>query len=95
MRVELGKALIAAGQPELRRFNCRRLSERDPDLADAHYSLGISFVATGQLQRAREEFAAAATFDPSNADAHFNLGTAWVQRVALRKHCRVSSRHSN
>jgi len=55
----------------------REAIEYEPDLAEAHYSLGLLLAEQeGRLDEAAEQLAKAAELAPDNARIHYNLGLA-------------------
>jgi tetratricopeptide (TPR) repeat protein len=54
-----------------------------PDLADAHYTLGILFWQRGEFDKATEELQKAIQNKPSYAEAHYTLGTIFKQQGKL------------
>ena len=75
-RVNLVRALLAAGEPR------RTLDAADaalavlPDNAELHFARGTALNALGQPLAAREALRRAVALDPSHAPSHLNLGNA-------------------
>ncbi len=54
-----------------------------PDLADAHYTLGILYWQRGEFDKATEEMHQALATKPDYAEAHYTLGTVYKQQGKL------------
>ena len=54
-----------------------------PDLADAHYTLGVLFWQKGEFDQATEELQKAIQNQPNYAEAHYTLGTVLKQQGKL------------
>jgi tetratricopeptide (TPR) repeat protein len=54
-----------------------------PDLADAHYTLGVLFWQKGDFDKASEELQKAIQNQPNYAEAHYTLGTVFKQQGKL------------
>ena len=54
-----------------------------PDLADAHYTLGVLFWQKGDFDKATEELQKAIQNQPNYAEAHYTLGTVYKQQGKL------------
>ena len=53
------------------------LSSRDPNNAEAHYSLGVHYKGLGDLKRAVKHYERSLQIDPENPRARNNLGTVY------------------
>ncbi len=78
--------------PQLRnstpRSGSRRRTRRNaislqPDLADAHYTLGVLFWQRGEFEKATEQLQQAIQAQPNYAEAHYTLGTVLKQEGKL------------
>ncbi len=56
-----------------------------PDLADAHYTLGILYWQRGEFDKATEEMQSALRSKPDYAEAHYTLGTVYKQQGKLQE----------
>ena len=54
-----------------------------PDLADAHYTLGVLFWQRGEFDKATAELQTAIRNQPNYAEAHYTLGTILKQQGKL------------
>jgi tetratricopeptide (TPR) repeat protein len=78
--VELGRALLLAGDAEGALLALSRGAELLPDQAEAHSALGVARLATGHADDAVASLARAAELDPGRAERHGNYGTALLMR---------------
>ena len=60
-----------------------RALELDPNLADAHYTLGVTLWQQGNFPQAATQLQAAIAANPGYAEAHYTLGTVYKQENKL------------
>jgi Flp pilus assembly protein TadD len=78
--VELGRALLLAGDADGALRALSKGVELVPDQAEAHSALGVARLATGHADDAVASLGRAAELDPGRAERHGNYGTALLMR---------------
>jgi tetratricopeptide (TPR) repeat protein len=76
LRQKLATALALSGDVPAAFVQYEELLRRDPDFAEAHYSLGVLFLGNGRRDLAIERFAAAVRADPTYLQARLQLANA-------------------
>lgn len=62
----------------------QRAIELQPDLADAHYTLGVLYWQRGEFDKAGMELQKTIQVQPNYAEAHYTLGTVYKQQGKLQ-----------
>jgi tetratricopeptide (TPR) repeat protein len=75
-RVNLVRALLAAGEPHRTLAAADAALAATPDRAELHFARGTALNALGQPHAARDALRRAVVLDPSHAPSHLNLGNA-------------------
>lgn len=79
IHVTYAKALLELGRPGDALDHLTRAVERDPDDADAQYSLGAALLAAGRPDAALPPLEAAVRLAPEDPEAHNNLANALLR----------------
>ncbi len=72
--LNLGLALLRAGQSEEGVAEIEKAKQIDPSLPHTYFNLGIEFKKTGDIDRSITEFEQMLKLTPHEAKAHYNLG---------------------
>ncbi len=72
--LQYGRVLMKDGQLQAAEAALRRATDLNPDLVEAHFTLGVLFYKEQDYPAAAEAFRRAAEVRPSYAWAHYNLG---------------------
>ena len=80
VRMNLGAALVRAGQPELARSELETAVRLDPEVPRTHFNLGTLLVSMQDDPAAIERFESALALDPAFLAAHFNLANAHLRQ---------------
>ncbi len=83
--LNLGIALLAAGQEDRAIPELRQTLALAPRHASARNNLGLALQAVNRLEEAAAEFRAAIALQPSFAEAHWNLGLALLAAGAFEE----------
>jgi tetratricopeptide (TPR) repeat protein len=95
-RVNLVRALLAAGEPRRTVDAADAALAATPDRAELHFARGTALNALGQPHAARDALHRAVALDPSHAPSHLNLGNACVDLddlEAAEHHVRAALAH--
>lgn len=79
-QVELGRALLVAGEGAQAEAALRKGVRLMPDEAEAHSALGVALLAIGKVEEAVTELTKARDLDPGSAARRGNLGTVLFMR---------------
>lgn len=75
-RLQLGRALLLAGEPAAARSVLEELTRRHPDSVDGWYHLGLAHLDLGDPAAAAVALARAVKLKPDHALGHYQLGVA-------------------
>ena len=78
MGVARALASISENDPNRRITELQAIVKQQPNLADAHFSLGDAYFDRGQYPQAEGEFKKVLELQPQNAGARFNLGITFL-----------------
>jgi tetratricopeptide (TPR) repeat protein len=93
--LNLGLALLRAGEGQAGIAQIERAKELDPALPHSYFNLGIEFKRSGDIDRAISEFEQMARLTPGEAKAHYNLGQLYRLKdnnVAALERFRLAAR---
>jgi tetratricopeptide (TPR) repeat protein len=95
-RINLGRLLHEAGDPDAAAAQYRLALEARPDDVTAAFNLGVALDDLGQRREAEAAYLRAVAIDPGCADAHFNLARIYESagdRAGALRHLREYRAH--
>ena len=78
--LNLGLALLRAGQMEEGIAEIEKAQEIDPEIPHTYFNLGIEFKKQGETDQALEQLERMAELLPDHAKTHYQLGTLYKQK---------------